>query len=211
MRLIVISSSRTVENETEIVTQFFESGLKTFHLRKRRFSRGKTKQFINSIPKMYHDRIVLHYHHTLARKYNLKGIHLSKSHKKKQLKTWLILKFLRFSNPNIEVSTSYNNIGQLLEPNRTYKYSYVFLSPVFDSLSSKFQSGFTENSLRTALEKSEYKVIARGGVDVEAIEKAHRIGFEGLAFYSAIWKKKDATTEFLRAIEKYKSSNISIE
>ncbi len=211
MRLIVISSSRTIENETEIITQFFESGLQTFHLRKRWLSSSRTKKIINGIPQQYHNRIVLHYNHLLARKYKLKGIHLSKSHKKKKIKTWLILKFLRFSNPNIEVSTSFNNIGQLMEMNKTYNYSYVFLSPVFDSLSSKFQSGFTENSLSAALQKTQYKVVARGGVDMEALEKASRIGFEGLAFYSSIWKKKDPSAEFHKTLDRFKELNIPIE
>ena len=211
MRLIVISSSRTIENETEIITQFFESGLQTFHLRKRWLSSSRTKKIINGIPQQYHNRIVLHYNHLLARKYKLKGIHLSKSHKKKKIKTWLILKLLRFSNPNIEVSTSFNNIGQLMEMNKTYNYSYVFLSPVFDSLSSKFQSGFTENSLSAALQKTQYKVVARGGVDMEALEKASRIGFEGLAFYSSIWKKKDPSAEFHKTLDRFKELNIPIE
>ena len=122
-----------------------------------------------------------------------------------------MVKFLRYFNPDIEISTSYNNIGQLMEANKTYHYSYVFLSPVFDSLSSKFQSGFTENSLRAAIQKTEYKVIARGGVDTEAIEKANRIGFTGLAFYSSIWKKKEPAVEFNKVLAKYRELNIPIE
>ena len=126
MRLIVISSSRTVESETEIVTEFFESGLQTYHLRKQRYSRLKTKKFIKSIPEQFHNRIVLHYHHTLAAKFKLRGVHLSKTHQRKQLRTWFVLKFLRLTHPSIEVSTSFNNIGQLMEINKTYNYNYVF-------------------------------------------------------------------------------------
>ena len=211
MRLIVISSSKTVENEAEIVTQFFESGLQTFHLRKRWLSVAKTKQFLAEIPPQYHNRIVLHYNHLLVRKYKLKGVHLSKSHFKKEIKTWIILKLLRFSNPNLEVSTSFNNLGQLTNPNTDYNYSYVFLSPIFDSLSSKYQSGFTEHSLSTSLKKTEYKVIARGGIDTETIEKSFRIGFHGVAFHSNLWKKRNPSAEFQKAIEKFKELNIPIE
>ena len=182
MKLAVISSSKTVENETEIVTQFFEEGLQTFHLRKHRYSAAEMKLFIKKIPIHYHDRIIIHSHHSLARKFKLKGVHLTKSHKKKQLKTWLTLKFIKFTNPELEVTTSFNNLGQLFDKHSAYEYSYVFLSPVFDSLSSKFQSGFTEYSLSAALKKTKYKVVARGGVDITAIEKSHKIGFEGLAF-----------------------------
>ncbi len=211
MKLIVISSSKIVENEAEIVTALFESGLETYHLRKNKFSTYNMKQFLKSIPSHFHNRIIIHSHHDLARKFKLKGIHLTKSHKKNVVKTWVTIKLLRFVNPEIEITTSFNNIGQLLDKKSEYDYSYVFLSPVFDSLSSKFQSGFTEHSLASALKKTKYKVIARGGVDLDAIEKGEKIGFNGLAFYSALWKKKEPNSEFNKVVEKFKELNIPIE
>jgi len=211
MKLIVISSSSPVENETLIVTKLFEAGLETFHLRKHKLSTKKTKEFINQIPKHFHNRIVIHSHHNLARKFNLKGIHLTKSHKKNKIHTWFSLKLLKLKNPNIIITTSYSNIGQLFETSSRYTYDYVFLSPIFDSLSSKFQGGFTAHSLKSAIEKTEFKVIARGGIDITAIEKAHAIGFNGLAFYSSMWKKKAPLEEFNKFIEKFEELNISIE
>ncbi len=211
MKLIVISSSKTLDNEAEIVTKLFESGLETFHLRKHKFSTNMMRNYIKKIPEAYHNRIIIHSHHGLARKFKLRGVHLTKSHLKDSVKTWATLKILRFFNPDIEITTSYNNIGQLLEKNHSYDYSYVFLSPVFDSLSSKFQSGFTEHSLASAMRKTTYKVVARGGVDMDAIAKGDKIGFHGMAFYSALWKKKDPTAEFNKVIEKFKELNIPIE
>jgi thiamine-phosphate pyrophosphorylase len=211
MRLIVISSSSTIENEAQIVTKLFEAGLETFHIRKHKLSTKKTKEFIKQIPEHFHNRIIIHSHHNLGRKFNLKGIHLTKSHKKNKIQTWFLLKILKFKNPNLLITTSYSNIGQLFEKNGRYTYDYVFLSPIFDSLSSKFQGGFTSHSLTSAIEKTEFKIIARGGIDVNAIEKANAIGFDGLAFYSYIWKKKDAVEEFNKIIEKFQELNIPIE
>ena len=211
MKLIVISSSKTVENEAAIVTKLFESGLETYHLRKHKFSTYTMKQFLKNIPVHFHNRINIHSHHDLARKFKLKGIHLTKSHKKNAVKTWVTIKVLRFVNPDLEITTSFNNIGQLLDKKSEYDYSYVFLSPVFDSMNSKFQSGFTEHSLSSALKKTKLKVIARGGVDLDAIEKGEKIGFNGLAFYSALWKKKEPNAEFTKVIEKFKELNIPIE
>ncbi len=211
MQLIVISSSSTLENEAQIVTKLFEAGLGTFHMRKHKLSTKKTKEFITQIPAHFHDRIIIHSHHNLARKYKLKGIHLTKSHKQKVFRTWLSLKLLKLKNPGVIITTSYSNIGQLYEKSGRYKYNYVFLSPIFDSLSSKFQGGFTAHSLKTAIEKSELNVVARGGVDVSAIEKATIIGFKGLAFYSAIWKKKNPLEEFNKILEKFEELKIPIE
>lgn len=211
MKLIVISSSSSVENETQIITKLFEAGLETFHIRKHKLSTKKMKGFINQIPEHFHNRIVIHSHHNLARKFNLKGIHLTKSHKKNKIQTWFSLKILKLKNPQIIITTSYSNIGQLFETDTKYKYDYIFLSPIFDSLSSKFQGGFTAFSLTSAIEKTELKVIARGGIDVTAIEKAKAIGFYGLAFYSSIWKKKDPLAEFNKIVEKFQELNIPIE
>ena len=211
MKLIVISSSTKVENEAEIITSLFEAGLERFHLRKHKLSTKETKDLLKNIPAHFHNRIVIHSHHNLARKFNLAGIHLTKTHIKRKYKTWLIIKLIQLKNPNVIITTSFNNIGQLFDKEHRHSYSYVFLSPVFDSLNSKFQGGFTEHSLKSATQKSAFKVIARGGVDINAIEKGNAIGFDGLAFYSSIWKKKDPLLEFNKLIEKFQELKIPIE
>ncbi len=211
MKFIVISSSSKIENEAEIITSLFESGLEKFHLRKHKLSTKSTKELLNAIPAHFHNRIVIHSHHSLARRFNLGGIHLTKTHIKRKYKTWLIIKLIQLKNPSILITTSFNNIGQLFEKEHRYPYNYIFLSPVFDSLNSKFQGGFTEHSLKSAILKSSFKVIARGGVDITAIEKANNIGFDGLAFYSCIWKKKDPLAEFNKLVEKFQELKIPIE
>lgn len=212
MKLIVISSSKTiVEHETQIITKLFEAGLNTFHLRKHNTSTRKTKEIIKAIPEKYHNRIVIHAHHSLALRFNLKGIHLTKIHKERRFKTWLIIKLIKLNNPNTTISTSFANIGKLFELHPPYKYDYVFLSPIFDSLTSKFQSGFTENSLSTALAKTNLNVIARGGIDVGVIKKSYDIGFNGLAFYSTIWNKENPIEEFNTIIKKFDALKLENE
>lgn len=211
MKLIVVSNSTMMENEAKVLTQFFEMGLETLHLRKPRLSTKKTKDLLNSIPEKYHNRIVLHSHHNLARKFNVKGIHLTKIHKKKKFQTKLNIWLIRAKRPNITISTSYSTIGDILELEYHYNYSYVFLSPIFDSLTSRFQGAFTDFSLKSALAKSKLKVIARGGVDFSNIEKAKEIGFAGVALNSNLWKSPKPIDEFNKMVEKFQELNISIE
>ncbi len=211
MKLIIISSSVHIENEAQIVTKLFEAGLETFHLRKLAWSTQKMKEFINQIPEHFHDRIFIHSHHNLADKFKLGGIHLTSTHKKRKLQTWLMIKWIKLKLPHIKITTSFKTIGNLLDTEHAYDYSYVFLSPVFDSVLSKFQSGFTEHSLHSALNKTKLNVIARGGVDITSIEKANKTNFKGLAFYSSIWKTKDPVTEFNKIVEKFQDLSISIE
>lgn len=200
MKIIVISSSDTSDLEPSIVTQLFENGLDIFHLRKPKLSTRELRDYIKQIPKGYHSRIVIHSHHKLARKFNLMGVHITKSHKKRKIRTWLRLKLLRIKNPSLVVSTSFRTIASLFEED--FKYTYVFLSPVFDSLTHKFQSGFSQHSLRAALDKTQHKVIARGGIDINSIEKVNELGFEGMALYSSIWKSSDPVQQFIAVRER---------
>lgn len=211
MKLIVISSSSEIENEAHIVTRLFEAGLETFHIRKHKLSTKKLKEFINAIPDHFHNRIIIHSHHKLARRYNLKGVHLTKSHKKRKWRLWLSLKLIRLKNPGIIITTSYNTIGQILAIRQDYDYAYVFLSPIFDNFNSRFQGGFTEHSLKSALQKSPLHIVARGGVDVDSIPNAERIGFYGIAFYSSLWRAKDPVKLFNEAVEKFEELKIPIE
>lgn len=211
MKLIVISSSGIIENEAKIVTTLFELGLETFHLRKHKLSTKQIKKLISSIPPHFHNRIILHSHHKLARKYNLKGIHMTKLHRKRKLRTWYTTRTIQLRNPNILITTSYNTIGKLLDDDHMCNFDYVFLSPIFDSLTSKFQSGFTEHSLKSAMSKTKFAVIARGGIDANCIEKANAIGFKGIALYSCLWKKNDPIAEFNKIVEKFQELKIPIE
>lgn len=209
MKIIVISASEKRENEAQLITKLFENGLETLHLRKTKFSTRALSQLISEIPPQFHNRIITHTHHRLARKFNLKGVHIGKSHRKRKFKTWLTLKLVELKNPGFIKTRSFNKISSLFE--EEVKYEYVFLSPIFDSLTSKYQSGFTEHSLRSALEKTKFNVIARGGIDITSIAKAKNLGFKGVALYSAIWKKQDPVAEFVRTLEKCKELGIKPE
>ena len=211
MKLLIISNSNEIENETEIITKLFEAGLETFHLRRHTLSTKRMREFILAIPPHFHNRIIIHSHHKLAGKFKLKGIHLTKSHKKKKWTTWFWLKVVRLKNPSIIITTSYSTIGQILTNKQDYDYAYAFLSPIFDNFNSKFQGGFTEHSLKSALQKTQLGIVARGGIDINTIEKAQELGFAGVAFYSSMWKQTDPVKEFNHIVEKFQELKIPIE
>ena len=206
MKLILISSSGKSEDETKQLVQLFEMGVETFHLRKPKMTTKELRSYLESVPQVFHNRIVIHSHHDLAVMYDLKGIHMTRIHKKRKFRQWFIMQRIRMRKKNIVVSTSFRKLGDLYEEEN--KYSYVFLSPIFDSLSGKFQSGFNEFSLRATLEKTTHKAIARGGMDLNKIEKVKEIGFYGMAFYSTIWKSKDPVEAGIKLFEKLKALGI---
>jgi len=135
VKLVVISSPNNIEGEIQIITRLFENGLQTFHLRKPNVSENKLEDFINQLPDKYLKNIVLHSHHRLIKKYNLKGLHFTRKQRKKKLKNWWRLFLLRLQNRDIKISTSFHSITSVLGNKKNY--NYVFLSPVFGSISKK--------------------------------------------------------------------------
>lgn len=195
MKTIVLSAQKPVENEIDIVINLFKEGMTRFHLRKPHYSLKKMKSYLDKIPSEFHNRIVIHSHHKLAKKYNLKGIHFTSKDPKPSFKKWLMVKGLKRKNPWLRVSTSFHSISELDKYNDLY--DYVFLSPIFDSISKKdYQSGFKEFSLTSAIQRSNYNVVALGGVDTKNISKAFNMGFWGCAFLGTIWTNEDPIKKF---------------
>jgi thiamine-phosphate pyrophosphorylase len=209
MKVILISPSQKHDSEIGILLTMFEHGLSTYHVRKKNFSARELKKYIEEIPDQYHSRIVIHTHHELVLKYNLKGIHISRSHGRRNFKSWFWKNWLKYRIKNLKTSTIIRNIEGMMEfmPG----YDYIFLLPVFDSLSGNFQSAFSEYNLISALRNTKYKVIARGGISVDNIEKAHSLGFGGVAFYTSIWKSENPLREYIKVKEKFMELSLPME
>ena len=209
MKLIVISPSKQVDAEVPCLLNMFEQGLPTYHLRKTKFSTKDLRNLILQIPPKYHNRIIIHSHHELAKQFNLKGIYISRSHKKRRFRTWLKMKLLKLRKGHLQTSTTFRSIDGLLDYES--KYDYVFLAPVFDSLLGNFQAGYSEKNVMNTIKNTQYEVIARGGISVDTIQKTHELGFAGAAFYSSIWKAKSPVQEFIKVKEKFNDLKIPIE
>ena len=201
MKLIVISESKYFAGEEDVIHKLFEAGLEILHVRKPKQSTEEMKAFLEKIHSKYYSRIVIHSHHELASKFGLRGIHISDKHRKERLlDTWFRTKILKLKIPELLVSASFHDIGTLLKSKA--KYNYVFLSPIFDSISKLgYKNRFNEKSLLSAIEKSQYGIIAMGGIDEQHIQKVKDMGFSGCAVFGAIWMSEDPVGKF-KAIQK---------
>jgi thiamine-phosphate pyrophosphorylase len=195
MKLILVSSSSRSKEEPEIVTQLFENGLEIFHLRKHEISTRYIEEYIQQIPRKYWNQIVLHNRYQLCIKYKLKGIHLTKNKRNEKFKNKFRLWYYKWKHPSITISTSFHNLANLFEDEG--EYEYVFLSPIFDSISkSGFQSAFSSHNLKMALNKSKYKIMAFGGVDITKLEIIKTMNFSGFVLSGAIWESEDKLQTF---------------
>src|SRR5687768_170882 len=109
-KLILLSTSKKIEHEAQILTGLFEAGLQVLHLRKPEMSTREMTKLIEDIPQKYRSRIVIHSHYELAFKLNLRGIHVNKRKRKRKLITGIKLFILRLRRPDLQISTSFSNL-----------------------------------------------------------------------------------------------------
>jgi len=68
-------------------------------------------------------------------------------------------------------------------------------------LSGGFHVGYNEQSVRTAIEKFQVPLVARGGLNNSLLPRCNEVGFAGAALASCIWDQPnpvDAWCETLR-------------
>jgi thiamine-phosphate pyrophosphorylase len=194
-RLIAVSDIPETEHRIGQLTALLENGLSCLHLRTGTSTADELEKSIAKIPLNFHRQIVLHGHYELAIRLKLKGIHLTEKTKKESIAPALL-------NPasGLQISASFHSIADLAA--NTYLYDYVFLSPVFDSISkSNYKSGFPLSELKTFLREFKQKpdapeVIALGGIDATTIPAVLEIGFDGAALFGAIDEDADSLAAF---------------
>ena len=180
--LIVITSPEKVANESELINQLFAQGLETLHLRKPSWIRPDFEALLKSINPEYKRKVVLHQFHELASKYNVKGLHLREENRKQLSSSELKELSKELRRKNLTFSSSFHSKEEIILNGNVF--DYVFLSPVFDSISKPdyFGSKFSVQGL-----KFETKVIALGGINANNIGKTKELGFDGVAVLGAVW------------------------
>ncbi|MCM1312817.1 MAG: thiamine phosphate synthase [Bacteroides sp.] len=178
MKLILITSPTYFTEEAILINSMFDAGLDTLHLRKPDSNLEMYEQLLIQIDRQWLDRIVIHEHFSLKEKHSLKGIHLNKR------------------NPNIpenytgHVSCSCHSIDEIKAWKN--KYNYVFLSPIFNSISKTgYLSKFSEQDLIQAKQEGiiDHKIIALGGIDIANISRVKSYGFGGAAIMGGLWSQ----------------------
>ena len=199
MKIIIISSPVNLQKEHEAINALFESGLEYFHLRKPDTDKASFENFLRDIKPAFYRRISIHSHYYLIGKYNLGGIHIpEKMRMDEEVKE--ISKTAR--KKNLKISAS---IHQLEDLENTKGFDYVFLSPVFDSLSKEnYKSAFDHAELKKFLNVRKSEVIALGGIEENNILKTAEFGFDGFALHGTIWKDFEKDQNVEKVIKKFK-------
>lgn len=166
-KLIAITREVVEIDESCRICNLIDAGFDYVHIRKPALQKNEMQQFIESIPTRYYNRLKLHDHFDLADKYDLAGIHLNSRNRTAP------------TGFQKHVSKSCHAIEELRDIDR---FEYVFLSPIFDSISKQgYKARFSKEELENSSNLISEKVMALGGVADKHIPYLQKIGFGGCA------------------------------
>ncbi len=194
MKIILLSTPSFRDREIDVAVNLFQMGLEIFHLRKPGFSVQQTREYLERIPVAYHSRIILHHHHRLADSFGLMGVHFTESLRIEKSRK---IPEIRQQRPRIHLSASFHNMSDIMLLGSIF--DYVFLSPVFDSISKEnYKAAFDPDDLKAFLKSAPVKVIALGGVEEKRIETVRALGFDGAAVLGAVWNAENPVNAWLK-------------
>ncbi|MBC6611072.1 thiamine phosphate synthase [Hymenobacter sp. BT507] len=194
-RLLLVSPPATTATELPTLQRLFEAGLQIFHLRKPGATSAKIEAYLKAVPRQYHGRVVLHGHYELAQHYRVGGLHLPAAART----TWAARAHLR--QPGHTLSTSLHSLIELRQHRRCY--DYVFLSPIFDSISKQgYGQAFALTEVQQQLQRLQQRrhyvpqVVALGGITPGNVAQVRAAGFAGAAVLGSVWQAADPVAAF---------------
>lgn len=180
MKLIAITPEQSVEHESTFISAILEHGFDYVHVRKPGYKMSEMRRYVSSIPAQYHNRLKLHSHFSLISEFDIAGLHINRH---------ASLIPTGISRP-IKLSKSCHDVNELTDLG---EYEYVFLSPIFDSISKHgYKSRFTQDSLTGTLHSPCVKggIIALGGITPDHLSDISAMGFAGAAFLGYLFNSK---------------------
>jgi thiamine-phosphate pyrophosphorylase len=183
MRLIIISPPDDVPDEPQVVCGVLQQSTAIFHLRKPGQADSRLADYLSRIPAAYHHRIMVHGHPRLLARFDLRGIHFTERERVRHPEG---LQRLSQERPGCRLSSAFHRITDI--PESDGRFDYIFLSPVFDSISKPgYPAAFDHADLKCVLSRTGHTVIALGGIDGQRIAVAASLGFKGVAVLGAVW------------------------
>ncbi len=188
--IIPITLPCVVANETEaICTLFKKCDIPSLHVRKPSITEEELRLWISQIPSYYHNRLHLHDHHVLYKEFSIGGLHLNKRNP------------VAPNNFTGTLSCSCHSFSEA-ETALAKDCSYVFLSPVFDSISKhEYKSGFSAAEITA---HKLHKIVALGGVNPDNISLLQQWGFLDAAVIGSLWNRFSESGNIEDLIDDYK-------
>lgn len=172
----MITQPSFIMDEGVLINSLFEEGIDRVHIRKPGAPAEEHRKLLGDIDGQWYERLSLHDCHELALEYGC-GVHLNGRNPNVP----------RFKVPALSVSC--HSIEEVVERKR--QCDYVFMSPIFDSISKQgYRSAFSQSDIEEAVKSGviDDRVIALGGISFERIPLVEAMGFGGAALLGDVWK-----------------------
>lgn len=176
MKIIAITVPKMIDEDAYLISNLLKMGIHSIHLRKPEATINECRQLLTKLTDAERAKIIIHDYPELYTEFSLKGIHINK---------------------NItSLPDGYNGFKtrscHSFEEIERYKteYDYLFLSPIFDSISKVgYKSGFTKEELLKASTSGiiDHKVIALGGITLDMLPYFQELNFGGIAMIGGIY------------------------
>ncbi|GAB3221070.1 thiamine phosphate synthase [Spirosoma arcticum] len=204
MKLLLISNFSDIPDEHHVLNLLFCEGLQYFHLRKHDYTARQMARYIERIAEPFRPYVVLHSHFELIDEYGLRGAHFTKKYSYDE--------FLQSRNLSATNDRLFNHLSFSLHTIPEIKrmppiYNYLFLSPVFDSISNQgYNSKFRVDELQRFLghKNGHPEVIALGGITEEVVDDVFNVGFDGMALLGYIWTTFERTHDIPQAVKRFR-------
>ena len=176
MKIIAITSPKVVDEDVRIINTLLDNGVDSVHLRKPDSDIDECRKLLAELSATKRAKIVVHDYSELYFEFSLKGIHTNKN---------VTTLPEGYSGIKTRACHSFEEVIK-------YKgyYDYLFLSPIFDSISKVgYKSAFTNDELLNASKVGiiDEKVIALGGITLDKIQYLRELNFGGVAMLGSIY------------------------
>jgi thiamine-phosphate pyrophosphorylase len=183
MKIIAITTPKVTDDDAPIIKLLLRGGVDAVHLRKPESSVDECRALLKRLTAEQRSKIIIHDYPELYSEFSLRGIHTNRN---------------VVALPEGYCGSRTRSCHTLEEVVR-YKsdYDYLFLSPIFDSLSKRgYTSGFSAEELQRAADEGiiDEKVIALGGVTFDKIVYLERLNFGGVAMIGALYDIEKITS-----------------
>ncbi len=169
-----------IENEANYINQLFRQD-STCCICASQIPHQAAERLLQEINPKWHPRIVVHDHFSLCKKYHLHGIHLNRRNHQVP------------DGFQGSLSRSCHSFEEVTEAQKEAVFSYVFLSPIFDSISKKgYKHCFSNKDLEVQDQQRHHQ--RKGDCPrwrySQFIPQLRVWNFGGAAFLGDIWNRR---------------------
>jgi thiamine-phosphate pyrophosphorylase len=194
--------------EADKINRLFNAGLDVLHLRKPHHSKDEIVEILKRIEPKYHNRIILHQHYALIKKFDLRGIHVRHEERASLFFNKLYLPSLRRSNKNMVVSATIEHIESVKSLSNGPVNCLLFSGIFNEHTTARLSLNLQKVNLKKFLADMKFPVYAMGGVTADTCALAKQLGFAGIVLQNYIWDAKDAVQKFNVLVDHHAGSQV---